>query len=81
MLKESLQIQREVGDQDTEALCLNNIGINYTDKAQYDDALTYFDQGLRLREKLNNPSGIADSNYAIADTLVKFGQYDQALPH
>ncbi len=24
---------------------------------------------------------IADSNYAIADTLVKFGQYDQALPH
>src|SRR5205814_95564 len=62
-------------------LCLNNIGANYADKGQYDDALTYFNRALELREKLKDPVGIADSNYAIADALVKFGRYDQALTH
>jgi tetratricopeptide (TPR) repeat protein len=81
MLKESLQIQREVGNQSYEALCLNNIGVNYADEGKYDDALTYLTQGAELREKLKDPGEIADSNFGMAETLTKLGQYDQALPH
>ena len=56
MFKESLQIQRDAGDETYQALCLNNIGTAYLQKGENEDALTYLQQALQIREKLNVPS-------------------------
>jgi len=79
MYKESLQIQRDSGDEVYQALCLNNIGNVYLSNGQYDDALTYFQQALGLREKLKVQGDIADTLHNIAETNAQMGQYDQAL--
>jgi len=61
MFKESLQIQRDAGDATYQALCLNAIGNVYLARGESEDALTYFQQALQLREKLNVPGDIADT--------------------
>ena len=43
---------RAVGDETAQAICLNNIGAAYLSKAQYADALTYFQQALQLRDEI-----------------------------
>ena len=57
LYKESLQIQRDVGNEGLEAICLNNVGSVYSEKGQYEDALTYFKQALQLREKSKVAAG------------------------
>jgi tetratricopeptide (TPR) repeat protein len=79
MYKESLQIQREVGNESHQALCLNNIGSVYSAQGKYDDALTYFQQALQLREKANDPGDIVETVHNLADTDFKMGRFDQAL--
>src|SRR5258708_13332836 len=79
MLKESLQIQRDSGDETYQALCLDRIGSIHVSKGEYEDALTYFQQALQLREKLKVPGEIVETVYNLADTDAKLGQYDQAL--
>ena len=59
--KESLQIQRDVGDENQQAFCLNNIGNVYLAKGQSSDALTYYERALELRKKANVPSQIGES--------------------
>ena len=73
------QIQRDSGDESYQALCLNNIGGVYFTNGQYDDALTYFQQALELREKLKVQGEIAETTYNLAETESRLGQYDQAL--
>ena len=46
MFKESLQIQRDAGDETYQALCLNNIGTAYLQKGENEDALTYLAAGV-----------------------------------
>ncbi len=60
MYKEALQIQRDVGDESMQAICLNNIGAVYFEKAQYEDARTYYQQALQLREKSKVPGDIVE---------------------
>ncbi len=48
-------------------------------QGRYDNARTYFEQALQLREKIKVPSDIADTLHNLAETLVRVGQYDQAL--
>jgi tetratricopeptide (TPR) repeat protein len=79
MFQESLQIQRDFGDEAYQALCLINIGNVYLTNGHYDDALTYFQQALQLREKLKLTGGIAETVYNLGKTNAKLGQYDQAL--
>ena len=77
--KESLQIQRDSGDENYQALCLNNIGGVYFGKGDTDNALTYLQQALQLREKLNVPASIAQTLSALGQVYIGTGQYDQAL--
>ena len=48
-------------------------------KAQYEDARTYYQQALQLREKSNVPQDIVDSVHNLAETSVRMGEYDQAI--
>jgi tetratricopeptide (TPR) repeat protein len=79
MTKEALPIFREAGDRQDEASCLNNIGWVYLDKADYENAMTYFQQALPLREKLGAPASIAETTNNIGETYTRTGQYGQAL--
>ena len=79
LLREALQIRRDVGNQNGEALVLNNIGSVYLAKGQYSEAQTYFERALELREKAKVPNEIADTLHNLAETLSKMGRYDQAL--
>jgi eukaryotic-like serine/threonine-protein kinase len=81
MFMESLQIQRDSGDENYQAECLNDIGAVYLTNGQYDNALTYFQQALQLREKLKVPGEIVQTVYNLGQTNAKLGQYDQALSH
>jgi tetratricopeptide (TPR) repeat protein len=79
VLKESLQIQRDAGDQNYQALCLNSIGYVYLSRGDSDNAFTYFQQSLQLREKLAVPGDIADSLHGLGQAYGATGQYDQAI--
>jgi tetratricopeptide (TPR) repeat protein len=79
MYKEALQIQRDVGNESLQADCLNNIGAVYFEKAQYEDARTYYQQALQLREKSKVPGVIAESIDGLAYVSVRMGDYDQAI--
>ena len=79
MFKESLQIQRDAGDETYQGVCLNNIATAYSQKGDNDDALTYLQQALQLREKLNVPGDIADTLHNLGETYSALGQYDQAM--
>ena len=62
LYKESLQVQRDIGNESLQAICLNNIGPRLLfEKAQYEDAFTYFQQALQLREKSKVPQDIVES--------------------
>ena len=79
LFKEALQIEREIGDKNYQALCLDNIGGVYTFKGEFDDARTYFERALELREELKVPGNIADTLHNLAETSTKVGNYDEAL--
>jgi tetratricopeptide (TPR) repeat protein len=79
MFKDSLQIQRETGDEKFQGICLNNIGVVYLAEADVDNALTYLQQALQLREKLNVPGDIAETVDNIGNAYSRLGRYDEAL--
>ena len=78
MYKESLQVQRDLGDEQMQANCLNNIGAVYFEKGQYEDARAYYQQALQLREKSKVPGVIVESIQNLAYVSVRTGEYDQA---
>ena len=74
-------MEREVGNESLQAICLNNIGTSYSEKGQYEDALTYYQQALQLREKSKAPQDIVEAVHNLGDTSVDMGQYDQAIAY
>ena len=58
--KQALQIQRETGDQSYESQCLDNIAGVYLAMGDTNNAFTYSQQALQLREKLGVPGDIAE---------------------
>ena len=60
---------------------LNNIAIIYVNKAQYDDALSYYEQALHLREQLKYPTDIADTLHNLGDVATYTGQNDRAVSY
>jgi tetratricopeptide (TPR) repeat protein len=79
MYKEALQLERDLGNESLQAICLNNIGTTYSLKGQFEDALAYFQQALQLREKSNVPADIVEAVHNLADTSAEMGQYEQAI--
>ena len=79
MYKESLQIERDIGNESLQAACLNNIAGVYFARGEYEDARTYYLQALQLREKSKVPEDVVESVHNLAETSVKMGNYDQAF--
>ena len=74
-------MEREIGDESLQAICLNNIGTSYSEKGQYEDALTYYQQALQLREKSKAPQDIVEAVHNLGDTSADMGQYDKAVAY
>ena len=53
----------------------------YLDKGQYEDALTYFQQALQLREKSKVPQDIVEAVHNLGETSSELGQYEQAISY
>jgi tetratricopeptide (TPR) repeat protein len=81
MYKEALELEREIGNESMQAVCLNNIGSVYSEKGQYEDALTYLQQVLQLREKSKVPQDIVDALHNLGQALTSMGEYDQAISY
>ena len=79
--REALALERDIGNESLQAICLNNIGAVYSEKSQYDDALTYFQQVLQLREKSKVPQDIVEAVHNLGQTLASMGQYEQAISY
>jgi serine phosphatase RsbU (regulator of sigma subunit) len=74
------EIARALKNDSKLAVALNNIGLVYDDKADYNNALTYYLQSLKLVE------GTGESKFQLASTLNNIaliyktqGKYDEAL--
>jgi tetratricopeptide (TPR) repeat protein len=77
--KRALQIELQLGDEDTQGICLNNVGSIYMEQGKYDEALTYFQRSLELQQKLKVPSDIARSSNNIGEAYLKMGKFDKAM--
>ncbi|MEM6264909.1 MAG: tetratricopeptide repeat protein, partial [Bacteroidota bacterium] len=60
---------------------LNNIGIIYMNKGDYQKAMEYFSQSLKIREEMGNNSGIASSLSNIGTIYKNQGRYDKSLEY
>ena len=72
-------MQREVRNQASEAVALNNIGTMYLSLGSYDEAKTYLQQAVTIRERINAPSEMADTLHNLAEVSVKTGAFETAL--
>src|SRR5262249_27004027 len=80
LMREALQIKRDIGDRPGEALVLNSLGNVYLMKGEFADAQTLFERALDLREQAKvAPNLIADTVHNLGETVAKMGKYDQSL--
>jgi class 3 adenylate cyclase/tetratricopeptide (TPR) repeat protein len=60
-----------IGDKKAIAYCLSSIGLYYTyDKGQFDKAIEYGNQAVKVHEEIDNFSGIADAYYHLGLTYL-----------
>lgn len=60
---------------------LKRIGKVHWFKDEYDEALRYFENSLRIEERIDDPEGIARSLINIGTTHFRRGDFDKALEH
>ena len=60
---------------------LNNIGVIYSNKGDYDKALDYYEKSLAIREEMDDKSGIRLSLHNIGLVYYYKGDYVQALKY
>jgi len=76
LYKQALQIERDAGDQNNEALCLNSIATINLANGDVESAFTYFQQALQLGEKIADPRRIADPLQGLGDCLLYTSRID-----
>lgn len=62
-------------------MVLNNLGVINSEQGDDAEALTFYEQSLKIREKMGNFHWIAYSHFNIADSYQKLGQMDSAHAH
>jgi tetratricopeptide (TPR) repeat protein len=72
-------MQRDFGNETYQALCLNNIGNVYLAQGKSDDAITYYQQSLQLREKLGIPADIAQTLHNLGEGYARAAQFDNSM--
>jgi tetratricopeptide (TPR) repeat protein len=68
----------EIGDEVLQASTLTSIGTVYDVRGEYSESLIYYQRALEIRERLGNPSDIADALHNLAETNFALGILKQA---
>jgi predicted ATPase len=79
LIKESLQIARELGDQRAIGVCLNALAVNARDRGDLSHARALFDESLTVWRKLGDRAAIARALSNLANLLKLQGDYELAL--
>jgi tetratricopeptide (TPR) repeat protein len=86
--QQSLEIKREIGDRDGEAVFLNNLGNVYQSLGQYHEALKYHQQSLEIFREIGVAEGTQSDRSGEANSLgnlgvlySSLGQYKEALKY
>jgi len=67
---------------DNHAMFLNNVGVVYKNAGEYDKAIEYYQQNLRIQEQLGSTVQMARSRANIGNVYYFFGlDYDKALEY
>ena len=77
--KQSMEIDKRIGNQLGIATALNNIAIILMNKGEYDEALEKYRQSMEIKKKLGDQRGIAQTLHNIAIIHQDKGEYDEAL--
>jgi predicted ATPase len=78
--REALELVKDVGCKE-EALAINNYGIVLWFSGEYDDALEHYKRSLRIREKIGDKKGIANSLHNIGVMHYWRENYDKAIKY
>ncbi len=77
--KQSLEIEKKLGNKEGIAQTLHNIAIIHQKKGEYDEALEKYNQSMEISKKLGDLQGIAQTLHNIAVIHQEKGEYDEAL--
>ncbi len=77
--KNSLKINKEIGNQNAIYQINTDIGLIYSDMLKYDKAMPFFNDSYLISKKLNNKEKIASALNNIAVTFENSGKYQKAI--
>lgn len=77
---QALAINRALGNRDSEARVLNNLGMAYLNTRRLDQATATFEASLAIRRELGDARGMGITIGNLAWTLLRAGAPEQALP-
>jgi len=80
---DNLSLELNVGRKDSSGISTdyNNIGNDYHDLGEYDDAYFYFTQSHRMASLVNDTIRMLIALHNVGRVFKELGQYDQALAH
>lgn len=74
----ALNLSKELGNKQREALMLNNIGSILAEKGKYDEAYPYFTKALDIYKEVDSPEKIALCLNNIAEIHYRKGEYQKS---
>ena len=78
---EGLTLARKIKFEKGEADCLRQIGNQYLSISNFSMALHYYLESLKIRERIKDINGIANSNHGIGLVYYEQGDYRKAISH
>ncbi|MCI5122399.1 MAG: tetratricopeptide repeat protein, partial [Candidatus Electrothrix sp. AUS4] len=78
-LKQSLAIQREIGDKSGEGTTLNNISALYHARGDYETALDYLKQSLAIRREIGDVAGLCATLFNMGHIHIQNEEVQEAL--
>jgi tetratricopeptide (TPR) repeat protein len=79
--KQSLNLYREIGDSQGEAVSMGNIGRVHHEFGDYRTAIDYHQKSLNITTKIRDRKGEAASLNNIGSTYASLGDYNQAISY
>ena len=77
----AMLLKKELGDTESYAGMLSNIGVIYYDKGQYRKSLEYYKKALEIRKELAARKGIYESYLTLSNTYAKMNDYRNAYDY
>jgi tetratricopeptide (TPR) repeat protein len=77
--QQSLDIVREIGDRNSEGLCLMNLGLVYSSQGQYQQAIDLFQQSLEIAREIGDRNSEAVAWYNLGLSLENLNRESDAL--